>query len=591
MLAVVDGADHETDVRPLVLAPEAGVTVITARVAAPAWLAEGAELLEVPQLPADAAVRLLRDRVGERVRWEDGAVHDLVAVVGRHPHTLCMAAAWLTLHPNRTVTSVVRMFDKSGGSVTPIHHAWEQMMMAALKDLPDDAARLLAMLGALRRSGGLDVTFTQRDAEALLGVEGSDQYADVDLVSGNPRGSDPPGGEVVGEDAVSEAVDDALRALVAYDLSAPTATPGRFRVAAAVLDRPEVLRPLDPQSMAAAVVRLAKYCLWMLARAVATTEPGKLRHTGLNEELLPRFADATAAQEWFVLQRPLLISTFDTLVDLGHDVLVVQLADVLWPMLRQVVAHAEQRRIQLLAAQAAHRLAAQAADRLAHVNSASAVYFSYGKARFAWASNKQGDYDAAVEACTRALSSESLVPLTAHARAAVYSARSTAYKGLGHLQEALEDIDCARAATMEAGGADYELGSRDRRKASILAAMERWEAALEAARSAIELIARDPRWVKELARAVQTYGEILVGVRSYVEAAGQFALAVALYDVDPHIPHKVEALRQLTDALSQMEVPAAGHFRDQADALDPTSPHHLTATASTDAVTADRPLS
>ncbi|MFD1047147.1 hypothetical protein ACFQ1S_17140 [Kibdelosporangium lantanae] len=27
-------------------------------------------------------------------------------------------------------------------------------------------------------------------------------------------------------------------------------------------------------------------------------------------------------------------------MDLGHDVLVVQLADVLWPMLRQVVAHA-----------------------------------------------------------------------------------------------------------------------------------------------------------------------------------------------------------------------------------------------------------
>lgn len=527
LLAVIDGADSATDIRPLLLASEASATVITSRVELVDVVAAGAEPIRVPALPTAAAVELLRGRAGDRADSDRCALDTLVRACGGHAATISLAAALLALHPHWPVAQLLRTVLTPDQSPTAVTRAWEAMLMAVTDDLPDAARDLFGLIGRLPRP--------TEATSIVLGVDAAAALLDC-----------PPD---------TDTIRDALACLVEHGLMHESATPGRYAVPAMALQRPDdLVRAPDESAAANALQRLAEHCLVEIARAVETIEPEKARHTGLDSASLTRFADAPSAVEWVRAELPLLLAVFRECQQRGWDELVVRQGDVFWPVLRHLGEHDLQLQTQTAAT--------SAAEHSGH------PYLSLPRSRAGWALIHLDRPHEAVDWCTRGLDAASLCPRPHFAAAAALSTRSSAYAALGRYELALRDIDQAMAEDWHDGSPSWVRGLRERRKAHYLLALGRHEQALRVSQDAIAHTAPDQRRPVETARAWYSDGEIRAMLGLYTGAVDSFTRALDLLGRHPRPLHQAQTHQHLAAAYAHLGMPTeAAHHTDRARAI------------------------
>ncbi|MFB7671402.1 BTAD domain-containing putative transcriptional regulator [Kitasatospora purpeofusca] len=172
VLVVLDNARSAEQVRPLLPAAPACLTVVTSRAGLAGLTArDGARPLALDLLPAPDAVALLDRVIGaRRARSEPAAVAELASVCGRLPLALAIAASRLAERPGRTVADHVAELRDSGNRLTALAidddaaSAVRATLDLSYRTLPA-AARTLFRLLALAPGSGL----TAAAAAALCG--------------------------------------------------------------------------------------------------------------------------------------------------------------------------------------------------------------------------------------------------------------------------------------------------------------------------------------------------------------------------------------------------------------------------------------
>nr|BEK63263.1 hypothetical protein KPHV_04900 [Kitasatospora purpeofusca] len=172
VLVVLDNARSAEQVRPLLPAAPACLTVVTSRAGLAGLTArDGARPLTLDLMPAPDAVALLDRVIGtRRARSEPAAVAELAAVCGRLPLALAIAASRLAERPGRTVADHVAELRDSGNRLTALAidddaaSAVRATLDLSYRTLPA-AARTLFRLLALAPGSGL----TAAAAAALCG--------------------------------------------------------------------------------------------------------------------------------------------------------------------------------------------------------------------------------------------------------------------------------------------------------------------------------------------------------------------------------------------------------------------------------------
>ncbi|MEV4670868.1 tetratricopeptide repeat protein [Actinomadura sp. NPDC049382] len=101
VVAVIECAATAVQVRALL--PAAGLVVVTSRFRLVDLIADGAEHLDVPPLPEEAAMDLAADVIGERASDEPGGVRALVAACGALPGAVVAGAAYVAARPHRPI--------------------------------------------------------------------------------------------------------------------------------------------------------------------------------------------------------------------------------------------------------------------------------------------------------------------------------------------------------------------------------------------------------------------------------------------------------------------------------------------------------
>ncbi|MFJ1742551.1 hypothetical protein ACIOG4_28240 [Streptomyces microflavus] len=126
MCLLIDNAVDAADVRACMPAGSGHLVLVTSRSPLVELGADGAYFHQVGPLPPDAAHLYLAVRAGEeRLRGEPRAAGQLVHLAAGLPAALSLTASQLTLHPQRTLTSLVQVL--TGGSqrqvpARPAHH-------------------------------------------------------------------------------------------------------------------------------------------------------------------------------------------------------------------------------------------------------------------------------------------------------------------------------------------------------------------------------------------------------------------------------------------------------------------------------------
>jgi tetratricopeptide (TPR) repeat protein len=498
LLVMIDGVDAQTDVRPLLPASSTSVTVLTARHAPPELVGDGAWPYLVRPLPEQAAAELLTHCAGEqRASREQEALLGLARMSGGHALTLALASAQLTLHPHRPVSHVLAAVSCPDDQSSNITTAWRNILMATTDDLPPDARTLLALLRALPRyPGAQSITVTLAEADALLDTT------------------------VIGDGGVHAT----LYRLIDRHLVDETATAGLYTVPAMVLAHSDEFLPAE--ALTAALQRLANYYRLRTAQAVLSTEPGKVRYSGIPENTLRPFSDREAALRWVLQTRPNLVALHQLCVERGWDELAVGWACVLWPMLRQT-GHLDDQ----LVVQSG---AAVAAERLKH------PYLPLAHARAGWALEGLGRFEESVRACTRAVQTTSLCDNPLFALAAAVSTRSTAYFRLDQLESALQDINTAIDADRTLGSPAWVIGLRLRRRAHILLKLGQHDLAMADSDEAVKLTRSDLRRMVELARACQSRAQVCIALGHDEEAMLSLTTALGIFKAHSHPLHRGE---------------------------------------------------
>ncbi|TWF97218.1 AfsR/SARP family transcriptional regulator [Kitasatospora viridis] len=291
LLVVLDNARGAEDVADLLPAGQAGATVVTSRnTLEDLVVTEGAALLRLTALPDDDALRLLeRSLTPERVRAEEAAAQQLIALCDQLPLALRIAASRLAARPGWTIADLVA-------------------------ELSDERTRLrtLDTHGAVSIRTALSLTHRHLSAPAgqLLVLLAAHPGREVDGYAG---------AALLGTDLATAR--GALGELAAYHLLTES-TPGRYtrhdliRLYAVELfaEQPEQVRRQSTE-------RLLDYYLQAADTCNEHLDPG---HETYGERVhppraVPRPRDARASLAWFMSEEPTVRTLVATAADQDPD--------------------------------------------------------------------------------------------------------------------------------------------------------------------------------------------------------------------------------------------------------------------------------
>jgi tetratricopeptide (TPR) repeat protein/DNA-binding XRE family transcriptional regulator len=308
VLIILDNARTAEQVRPLLPADPACVTLVTSRDMLAGLVArDGAQRLELGQLPMADAVGLLRTLIGGRVDADVGAAAELAAQCSGLPLALRVAAEIAALHPGRPLADLASvladqqqrldMLDAGGDEDTAVRavFSWsykhleagaaQAFRLASLHPGPDlDPCAAAALLGitAMRAGRLLDVLARGH----LIQPTRPGRYAMHDLLRGYAREL------AVSHDGGHERHRALTRLFDYYLHTAATAM--------------AVLRPAEPMTLAA-VGRI---------QAQAAIVPAPI-------------GSPAAALTWLDAERPCLLSAAQYMADNGWPGHASRMADVL----------------------------------------------------------------------------------------------------------------------------------------------------------------------------------------------------------------------------------------------------------------------
>ncbi|BEL02808.1 BTAD domain-containing putative transcriptional regulator [Actinoplanes sichuanensis] len=288
VLLVLDNARSAEQVRPLLPGSSPALVLVTSRDTLSGLIArDGARRLDLGLLPhADALALITRILGADRVAAEPEAADDLVAVCGRLPLAVRIAAAHLSVRPAQSIAGYVA-----------------ETALDSLAIEGDPASNLRAVFDQSYRS----LSVAQQRALRLLGpVPGGDVTAEAvaALTGGDPAAA---------EEIVRALADASL--LIEHQ-------PGRFSMHD--LTREYARSRTDAAEWAPALRRLTGWLVGAVESAVAVLYPAYAQAPGSGT--VTRFTDAGQAREWFAAELANIIAVIESGTGLGCPEAVWRLA-------------------------------------------------------------------------------------------------------------------------------------------------------------------------------------------------------------------------------------------------------------------------
>lgn len=302
---MLDNALTAAQARPLLPAGPHSCAVVTSRRRLTGLRIDGAQLHQLGPLDPAAGMELLARGVGrDRVDSDRPAARELVALCGRLPLAVCLAAARLASRPRQSVQTMAAALAADRNRMAALHVEGEPAVHSALDEcyavLSAESARLYRRLGLLPIP-----VFDGWTAAAVCAVplDQAERLLDA-LVEAN---------------LVEDIGPDRCRF---HDLVRLHAHQCGLREESET-DRRRVLRRLVD---------------WYLTAATAAEERLAPVHRTLPRNYLDPpdlplpFSDDTTALAWLDNQRYNLMATVRAAVDAGWDTAAWQLVDAMWPL-------------------------------------------------------------------------------------------------------------------------------------------------------------------------------------------------------------------------------------------------------------------
>ncbi|NUT21818.1 MAG: tetratricopeptide repeat protein [Hamadaea sp.] len=175
LLVVLDNAQGEAQVRPLLPSGSGNATIVTSRRTLPAL--DGAYHVDLPLFDADDGLALLRTILGTDVAASDESVQELLDVCGGLPLAVRVLAARLLDDRALTPAALVRALRQTGTPLAEMSAgdlAVAASLQVSVDRLDSDAARLLAHFGRAQQP-----SHTPWSASTLLGVPAEPALAEL----------------------------------------------------------------------------------------------------------------------------------------------------------------------------------------------------------------------------------------------------------------------------------------------------------------------------------------------------------------------------------------------------------------------------
>ncbi|MEV1241910.1 tetratricopeptide repeat protein [Nonomuraea sp. NPDC050022] len=315
LLVVLDDAFTAAQVRPLLPASPASLTVVTSRYQLAGLLVQGARGVYVDRFDAEASLALLRDALGsDRLDRHREAASDLVELCMRLPLALSVAAARLAARPSWPLREMVAALAEEQQTLAALTIGDDVALRSALdlsyRALHPGTARLYRLLGLVPGS-----TFGGDAVAALAGVPRVEarrllgELTDANLLSDIPDGR--------------YRFHHALVRLHAAQL-------------VAVEDQREAREGAEGRLLA-----------WYLATAARAERQLRPYRTGLPRDAEPPPAEPTDfggpedALGWLESERANLSAAVTLAHTRGREVSAFQLADAMWPLFLYMGHHGE----------------------------------------------------------------------------------------------------------------------------------------------------------------------------------------------------------------------------------------------------------
>lgn len=150
---LLDGAVSTAQIRPLIPGGASATTLVTSTWRLSGLTLDGARWLTVAPLPVDDSVRLLADIAGAgRVDGDPASAREVARMCGGLPLALCIVGAQLASRPHQGLSAMAaELADEQRrlARLTVEGDGLRQIIDACYRHLPQDAARLYRLLGAL----------------------------------------------------------------------------------------------------------------------------------------------------------------------------------------------------------------------------------------------------------------------------------------------------------------------------------------------------------------------------------------------------------------------------------------------------------
>jgi tetratricopeptide (TPR) repeat protein len=152
LLVMLDDALTAAQVRPLLPASVAGLTVITSRWRLAGLRPQGARLIQLGRLTPEAALELLAQTMGDdRIRGEPEAARELVHLCARLPLAVCVAGARLAARPRWPIREMADALSQEHRRLAVLTMDSDTAVGASLdlsyRALPAAEARLYRLMG------------------------------------------------------------------------------------------------------------------------------------------------------------------------------------------------------------------------------------------------------------------------------------------------------------------------------------------------------------------------------------------------------------------------------------------------------------
>ncbi|MFG3288760.1 tetratricopeptide repeat protein [Streptomyces sp. NPDC048179] len=309
---LLDGARSAAQVRPLLPAATASLTVVTSRNRLTGLGLEGAAFVALPALGTGEAVELLSRRVGaDRVRREPEAALAMAKACAGLPLAVCVAGARAAARPRQPLAVLAGALggDTGGNPLDALRVEGESALRAALQE----SYHLLTPEAAVgyRRSSLAQVPVLTPPVVAAAcgtGPDETDRLLD-DLVEAN---------------LVEDLGPDPVTGLARYRYHDLLRVHARERALAEepAAERDAVVRRVVDFHLAAATA----------AETLLTPSHRTLRRDYASTPPPAPFADAAGALAWLDAERAHLMAVLRTAAARGWHAAAWQLADALWPL-------------------------------------------------------------------------------------------------------------------------------------------------------------------------------------------------------------------------------------------------------------------